>query len=170
MKRTVLTIAALFGLAVVSAAVFVYSGQYEVAADRPHWALTEALLKTLRDRSIETSAASIQVPKLDDPRRIAKGASQYAEMCAGCHLSPASRDSDTRRGLYPQPPDFYRERPGLARAFWVTKHGLKMTGMPAWGPTHDDDAIWSLVAFLQKMPDLDAETYRRLAAQSGTGH
>lgn len=59
---------------------------------------------------------------------------------------------------------------GPGRAFWVTKHGPKMTGMAAWGPTHDDDAIWSLVAFLQKMPDMDAEMYRKMVMRSEAGH
>lgn len=173
MRRILATLA----IAVVSmlalGALFVFSGRYDVGADQRHWSLTESVLGTLRDRSINAAAEGIQVPKLDDAAMIAKGASSYAEMCAGCHLSPLSRDSDTRRGLYPQPPDFYRQRVEPRRAFWVTKHGLKMSGMPAWGRTHDDGEIWSLVAFLQKLPDLDGEAYRAMAmraAAQGRGH
>ena len=39
--------------------------------------------------------------------------------------------------------------------------------MPAWGTTHDDEAIWGLVAFLQKLPDLSADEYASMTAQEG---
>ena len=167
MKRAIAAIIAFVALVAIGAGIFVFSGQYDVGADEPHWAVTESMLRIARDRSIEASARAIDVPALVSPEQVARGAQEYAAMCAGCHLSPLSRDSETRKGLNPQPPDFYRTRVSPQRAFWVTKHGLKMTGMPAWGRTHDDATIWSLVAFLQKMPELDADRYRALAAPEG---
>ena len=53
----------------------------------------------------------------------------------------------------------------------MTKNGIKMTGMPAWGVTHDDDAIWPVVAFITKLPELDATQYQALLAHAkGMGH
>ena len=49
------------------------------------------------------------------------------------------------------------------RAFWIIKHGIKMSAMPAWGKTLDDEAIWDVVAFVRKMPNLTPEDYRQLA-------
>jgi mono/diheme cytochrome c family protein len=49
------------------------------------------------------------------------------------------------------------------RAFWIVKHGIKMTGMPAWGKTLDDAAIWDIVAFVRKMPAMSPETYQDLS-------
>jgi mono/diheme cytochrome c family protein len=166
MKRIALSVAVVLSIVLALALIFVYSGSYNVGADEKHWALTERVLQTMRDRSIEAAARGVEIPKLDDSALITKGAEQYSEMCAGCHLSPISRDSTTRKGLYPQPPDFFRQRIEPRRAFWVTKHGLKMSGMPAWGTSHDDAEIWSLVAFLQKLPDLKADEYRAMVAAS----
>ena len=46
-----------------------------------------------------------------------------------------------------------------------------MTGMPAWGATHDDDAIWPVVAFMTKLPELDETQYQGLLANAqGIGH
>ena len=94
-------------------------------------------------------------------------------MCTGCHLAPGMRDTEMRVGLYPKPPNLsehgVHRKP--AEAFWVIKHGLKMTGMPAWGATHDDQRIWSLVAFLQKLPELSASQYKEMVAEEGgSGH
>ena len=51
-------------------------------------------------------------------------------------------------------------------AFWVIKHGLKMTGMPAWSLGHDDAIIWSIVAFVTRLPGLSAEHYKDMVARA----
>lgn len=106
------------------------------------------------------------VPSLDDPKRVLAGAGQYAEMCEGCHLAPGVADTPLRQGLYPKPPELARHRMDPQTSFWIVKHGIKMTGMPAWGPSHGDDVLWSVVAFLQKLPDLDARQYRDLVSRA----
>ena len=57
-----------------------------------------------------------------------------------------------------------------AEQFWVIKHGIKMTGMPAWGVTHDDEILWDVVAFLGKMPELTAQQYQDLVKSAPKTH
>ncbi|MFN2646041.1 MAG: cytochrome c [Burkholderiales bacterium] len=161
--KSAITAAVVLLLVVGVTAAFVYSGAYNVAADEPHWPITESLLNVLRKRSIETRARALAPPDLVDEKRIAAGASQYAEMCESCHLAPGIAESELRKGLYPKPPELARRAHGDAREmFWIVKHGIKATGMPAWGPTHDDETLWNVVAFLQKLPQLDEKGYREL--------
>ena len=159
-------------LALIVASGFVASGVYDIGADRPHWPLTEKLVGVLRDRSIARQSAGIAVPDLDDPARIRSGARRYAEMCAACHLTPGMRSTELREGLYPQPPDLARH--GVhdrAQAFWVIKHGIKMSAMPAWGRSHDDAAIWEMVAFVKRLPELDEVGFEGMAGRAGDdGH
>lgn len=166
MKTLIALISVLLVLA-AAGAVFIYSGAYNVAADEPHWPVTERALAALRDRSIGARARDLVPPDLNDRQRIAAGAGQYAEMCAGCHLAPGVADTELRRGLYPRPPELARHRHDAREAFWIVKHGIKATGMPAWGPTHDDQTLWSVVAFLQKLPELDERGYRELVGKGG---
>jgi len=157
-------------LVVVSATAFGWanSGQYNVAADVPHWDVTTRALATIRESSIAARSAGLTVPNLADPARIALGAEHYAGMCTGCHLAPGVGDNEMRQGLYPKPPNLtVRRDRSPAQSFWIIKHGLKMSGMPAWGVTHDDEAIWGLVAFLQQLPTMDAATYAALTADAG---
>jgi mono/diheme cytochrome c family protein len=156
-----------------SAAAVVYSGSFNIAADQPHWAVTSQVIQKARDRGIARGARDIAVPSsLADPKMIATGAGEYAEMCVECHLAPGMKDTETRAGLYPQPPNLPVQNPYYkpGEQFWIIKHGLKMTGMPAWGLTHDDETIWAMVAFLQKLPGLSQEEYRDLIVASGGGH
>lgn len=168
--RAVLLVVVIFAVAV---AIFVYSGVYDIGADKPHWGVTASTLETLRERSIARATTNIAVPTdLDSEARIREGAEHYAQMCAACHLTPGMRSTELRQGLYPQPPDLAKlgtDRP--AEAFWVIKHGVKLTAMPAWGVSHSDDAIWDMVAFIRKLPQLDENGFVALAGTHGNdGH
>ena len=157
----------------VFALIGVYSGVFNVAADDPHWGVTSRLIETARDRSIASRTKDIAVPaNLSDEKLVASGAGEYAEMCTGCHLAPGMQDTEMRTGLYPKPPNLAEPGARLAPAqqFWIIKHGLKMTGMPAWGLTHDDEIIWSIVAFLQKLPELSPAKYKELIDAGEGGH
>lgn len=155
-------------IAGVFAVAFVYLGTFEPAADVPHSDITYRLLETTRDRAIALRAKAIAVPLLDDPKLLTEGAEHYHAMCTGCHLAPGMADSEIRPGLYPPPPNLSEHQhhtPG--ETFWIIKHGIKMSAMPAWGKTHDDQAIWGLVAFLQKLPEMTPEQYHALVNRAG---
>jgi mono/diheme cytochrome c family protein len=157
-------------VAVVGAGVYIWSGAYNIAADDPHWPLIEGLMDTVRDRSIAAQASDVVAPALDDDSLIRTGAGNYDAMCVGCHLKPGVERSEASAGLYPAPPNLARRRTDdAARAFWVIKHGIKMSGMPAWGKSMEDEHIWGMVAFLRRLPDMSPERYREMVAAS-VGH
>lgn len=153
-------------------AILIYAGIYNIAADTPHSQPVYWLLQTVRQQSIAARAGRIVVPPdLTDPKRIAAGAAEYAEMCSGCHLAPGMKRTEISQGLYPRAPELRR---GInltpAQEFWVVKHGIKMTGMPAWGVTHDDELLWDVVAFLRKLPELSADQYQTLVKNAPQTH
>lgn len=160
-------------IVVVAALSVGYLGLFSVAADTPHSAVTSHLFAFIRDRSIEVRASGLVVPDLADSKLVELGARHYAEMCTDCHSAPGAPESEIRLGLNPQPPNLSRAGPQRAAAeqFWIIKHGIKMSAMPAWGATHDDHSIWGLVAFVRRLPTLDAAAYAVLAeSNEGGGH
>lgn len=170
MKRTLSIIAVTLLVLAALGAVIIWSGTYNVAADEPHSSLMLGLLEAARERSIAARADEIQVPGLDDAAMARRGAGNYAAMCAGCHLAPQMAESELSVGLYPAPPNLVKHaHTDPAEAFWIIKHGIKATGMPAWGKRMEDQYIWDLVAFLRKLPSLSAEQYKAEVAASG-GH
>ena len=153
------------------ATIFAFSGIYDVAADTPHTALARMLIAAARERSIESRLGDVKVPPLDDAHMIADGAADYDAMCTACHLAPGMGENEMRPGMNPKPPLFWHTQHGDPREqFWVIKHGIKMTGMPAWGVTHSDEEIWNMVAFLQKLPSLSPPQYRAIVASGGDHH
>jgi mono/diheme cytochrome c family protein len=148
------------------AALYFGAGAYDMGADAPHWDVTRRVIETVRDRSIAAHSRNIDLPELEDEQLVSKGAGQYAAMCVNCHLAPGMTDSEIRPGLYPQPPNLSEQRIDPKRAFWVVKHGLKMSGMPAWDIGHDDETIWSIVAFVTRLPGLSAGHYKEMVANA----
>jgi cbb3-type cytochrome c oxidase subunit III len=118
---------------ITAVAVAIYAGLYNIAADVPHTQPVYWLFETARERSVAARARDIVVPNdLDNVNRISKGAGQYAEMCSGCHLAPGMKRTEISRGLYPRAPELRRKSDLTpAEQFWIVKHGVKMTGMPA---------------------------------------
>lgn len=174
MRTIIATLAVVIVIAVLGGLGFIYSGVYHVRATDPHWDLTYWLLDTARSRSIEVHAAGIRVPPgLDGQEKIVIGTEHFAAHCVVCHGAPGVPVGDIAKGLYPQPPNLARaaERLSPAELFWVIKNGIKMSGMPAWAD-HSDGELWATVAFLQKLPGMSEEDYRKLvmASMAHSGH
>lgn len=156
----------------LGAAAFIYLGIYNIAADEPHTPAVYSVLKRLRDQSIQAHARGIMPPAdLASAKRIAVGAGLYTEMCSGCHLGPGVEKSEMSQGLYPQAPELAKVQdltPG--QQFWIIKHGVKLSAMPAWGKTHPDPLIWDMVAFVRKLPGMTPEQYKAIIASAPEDH
>jgi mono/diheme cytochrome c family protein len=167
--RTLATVAVTLGVTLAAmgagAAVFVSSGAYNIGADDHHTKPVFAMIEELRERSISVRSRDLAPPDLDEEARVRQGAAYYAAHCPVCHLAPGMDNSEVRRGMYPHPPNLSQEGVDDPRtAFWIVKHGIKMSAMPSWGKTLDDEDIWDLVAFLRKAPGMTAEKYQQLSS------
>jgi mono/diheme cytochrome c family protein len=156
--------------------VVIYAGVYDVSATAPHWPVTRWVMETARIRSIKTHAAGIAVPPdFDDPAKLPIGVEHFAAHCAVCHGAPGVPRGDIAQGLYPPPPDLAKTARlySSAELFRIVKHGIKMTGMPAWSD-HSDSELWATVAFVKRLPGMSEHDYARLVmasiAQGGHHH
>ena len=159
----VLPVAATLAVLAAGAGLFLVSGIYDIGADDHHTALVMAMITELRDRSIAVRVEELPLPPAGDAAHLAAGAKSYAAHCAGCHLAPGVNRSALSRGLYPHPPNLAQGAPSEARrAFWIVKHGIKMSAMPAWGKTLDDAEIADLVECVRALPAMSEEDYERM--------
>lgn len=178
MKQLAIGALGTVGALAVGGAIALYAGVIDVAADTPHHGTVFRLIEFARERSIARASRDLTPPAdLADAERIRRGAGNYDAMCADCHLAPGRGNSEIRQGLYPEPPDL-SQRPAAdgsaeratARRFWIVKHGIKASGMPAWSKGGmEDAAIWDIVAFLNVLPTLSPAQYRQQVASSD-GH
>ncbi|PWF55623.1 c-type cytochrome [Massilia glaciei] len=163
MKRVFGTLLVIAIALLAALLLFVYSGVYNVAASEPHTRAVRWLLETTRNQSIIDRAEAVITPTdLNSEQRTVRGARLYASMCQLCHLAPGVEPTALHRGLNPQPPRLSAEASEHSSRylFWTTKHGIKMTGMPAWGETHSDEELWDIVAFIKELPVMTAAQYQ----------
>ena len=120
------------------------------------------VLRTAMERSVKRQAHKVQVPELEDPEKVHAGLAAFHETCVICHGAPGEERTQLSKGLYPKAPDLAQAARAWtpAELFVITKGGIKMTGMPAWGPTHSDEQLWQIVAFLRLLPTMPQAEYR----------
>lgn len=133
------------------------SGIYNVAATKPHFRFVDHLIKFALRRSISLHSLNVRLPDLTDPALAQLGREHFATGCAPCHSQPGHARHPIARGMLPSPPrlEGAASRWETRELFWIVRHGLKFTGMPAWTGRDRDDEVWAVVAYLQRMPHDD---------------
>lgn len=155
-------------LAVAAGFGIVFSGVYDVAATEPHSKLEDWVMHSTMERAVRSRAAAVAAPAGFTDQQILAGAGDFAAMCALCHGAPGQERGEIGKGLNPEPPALSEAAKRWSRAelFWIVKNGVRMTGMPAFGPTHDDAALWNIVGFVERLKSMSPEQYEALLAEA----
>ncbi|HEX2225560.1 MAG TPA: c-type cytochrome [Candidatus Binatia bacterium] len=165
MKRWGLRIAVFLIVAALGGFLFAASGIMSIKASSGHWAVTAWILNFTMRRSVTTHALTIDAPSLDDQALVLKGAGHYETGCRPCHGGPdLPQQPRIAEWMTPHPPNLSQEVPKWDpnELFYIVKHGVKFTGMPAWPAQKRDDEVWAMVAFLLTLPGLTGDDYKRL--------
>jgi mono/diheme cytochrome c family protein len=168
-KTILIVLAASAALLLGAAAFVVYAGLYDISATKPHTQPVYSLLETTMRRSVQVRARQVAVPPLDAPERLARGAACFRDHCVQCHGGPGVAPAPMARSMQPLPGsliDAARHwRP--QEIYLITRDGIKMSGMPAWALRLDDDELWSVVAFVDRLPRLSPAAYESAIAGAG---
>jgi mono/diheme cytochrome c family protein len=169
-----ITLALSAAIAALLGGVLVYTGVYDVSATNQHTAPVYHLLEASLRRSVKLRTSDTEVPALDNPERIVSGFKHFDAHCVQCHGAPGIAPQPFALGLMPAPASLV----GAARewqaaeVYWIIRHGIKMSGMPAWQYRMSDEEIWDVVAFMKVLPAFSPADYedwsrRRLPTPSG---
>lgn len=160
----------LLGLAAAALAGLLvsYSGLISIAASSGHLPPVGWFLHWTMQNAVRTQSLGIEPPPgidLRDPALVRRAAGHFETGCAPCHGSPDLARNPVILQMTPPPPPLAEKVPKWQsrELFWIVKHGVKYSGMPAWPAPARDDEIWAMVAFLEALPDIDAASYRALA-------
>ncbi len=165
-KTILLTTTALALGAACVAGAMVYGGLYNVASTTQHTQIVYSVLERAMRQSVRLRARDIEPPALGDERQLVRGAGVFQDKCVQCHGAPGVAQADIGKSMQPVPGPLVdasqRWRP--RELYWLTRHGIKMSGMPAWEFHLSDEELWSVVAFLGRLPQLSPQQYTQLAA------
>ncbi len=171
MKKVLITLLAAALVGIGGVALVIWRGWYDITATSGHLQPVYDLLETSMRFSVQRRAAQINVPRLDAPETVARGAACYRDHCEQCHGGPGVAQGSVGMSLQPLPGpliDASRHwRP--AEIYWITRQGIKMSGMPAWELRLPDDDLWAVTAFIHQLPALTPAAYRTATqAQAGS--
>lgn len=171
LQRFGLAMLVLVALGMVGGSVVIWSGYYNVSANREHWGITTWLLTQVRDQSIRARADDVTVPDLSDPGLIALGAEHYKLGCSSCHGDAGEAQNPVYANMLPRPPDLRKAADDYdaGALYWIVHSGLKYTGMPAWPAVERGDEVWSVVAFLEALNRAEPAAIPALARQDDSG-
>ena len=146
----------------IAGLVFILVGGVPIAADIPHSWLTEKLLHFTFKRSVASRAYQAVAPAdLSADSRVKIGAQHFDLVCSNCHGGPGIGQSTIALSMTPRPQNLPKVVGQFtdAELFQIVMHGVKFSAMPSWSNNSRDDEVWSMVAFLKKLPSMDAKTY-----------
>jgi thiosulfate dehydrogenase len=165
----------LFTLIALVCGVYAVSsfGWYPIGADNPPSALERSIAMRAMDVYADKHKPAVDNPTKLDAENLTAGAKEYEEHCAFCHGGAKAKVSPMQNKFNPPVPQLIAKVPEDPDnwLFWVTKHGVRMTGMPSWDGIMSDEEIWKVVAFLKhsdKLPPETAEAWKQLASEPGT--
>ncbi|WP_338762377.1 c-type cytochrome [Massilia sp. METH4] len=140
------------------------AGWYNVAATQQHFQPVHTLLERGMRESVRFHARDIVPPPLDDDARILRGARLYDQFCVQCHGGPGVAQGPVGKSMQPVPGPLVdaARRWHPRELYWITKHGIRMAGMPAWDFHLREDELWDLVAFLGQFPTQTRGSYQAL--------
>jgi mono/diheme cytochrome c family protein len=167
MKATLTVLATVAALMLVGL-LFIVSGAYNVAATESHTALGEWILHTVTERSI--AAHAYKDSEIEASQDLLAGYQAFSSMCVMCHGGPDASRWEPANGLLPAAPDLREEGSewSLAELTWITEHGIKMTGMPAFGPSHSRQEIVQITTFIDTLSMFSEEESKRFIEQIGS--
>ena len=164
MSRIVVGFAVFVFALTLGALAFVWSGWYDISANVQHTQAVYSLLEQTMHQSVKLRATRIQAPPLDAPAMVSRGAACYLDKCVQCHGGPGVAQAEIGRSMQPLPGPLVDAsvKWRAEELYWITRNGIKMSGMPAWQHRLPDADLWALVAFMQRLPTLTAAEFRGL--------
>lgn len=152
--------------------IVVYTGAYNVAATEDHTPFGRWALDTTMHNSVSSRAGGIAAPARFTSAMISAGAGEYKEYCQHCHGGPGVTRAEWATGMLPMPPELHHAASEWtpSQVFWIVKHGIRMSGMPAFGDTESDQAIWNIAAFVEQLPAMTPEQYKSFGGSGGHSH
>jgi mono/diheme cytochrome c family protein len=169
---TVVLVVAVLWLGLVA---FAYSGAANVGASAGYLPGAKWFFDTISTNSIERHARqAVERGEISEPRSVTdamlrKGASEYQAMCVPCHGAPGGSRGEFGKGMKPEPPDLADVAREMEprEVYWVVNHGVRHTGMPAFGATHSPDDLWAIASFVERFDEMSPDRYKQWIKEAG---
>lgn len=167
-RPILLTLCAVAAALLGGGAVVVYGGLYDVSAARPHAAVVYRLLEVTMRQSVRRQARGIEERPAHSAADVGRGAACFRNHCQVCHGAPGVAAAPSALAMQPLPGPLQQAAAAwrLRELVWITRHGIRMSAMPAWAGRLSDDDIWAVAAFIQQLPATSPAQWRDIDSRT----
>lgn len=150
----------------VGAFAFVRLGLVDPRADIPINRLEQRVAMPALDAAVARRTLELTRPADSTEETLLAGLKLYEDHCAVCHGDGAHPTAALTDALYPRAPQFAKDAPDMSPTenLYITTHGIRLSGMPAWGRILSDEQLWQVTMFLAHMDHLPAAVAERWTA------
>lgn len=171
MRRFLLGFCAAVVVVLLAEFLWLRLGFFDSRADVPESTLERSIAMPSLDASLERHAPEARNPVAATEVNLIAGMKTYQTNCAGCHGDIHQPQTTFGNAFYPRAPQFMEDKADMAenQNFYIIQHGVRLTGMPAWGSLLDDQQIWQVTTFLShmdKLPPPLVEQWKTIASGS----
>lgn len=141
-----------YGFAVILLIIAVRLGILPVQADASPSRLEASLLGSALHASVARHAPTGGNPQPSPETDSIMGVTTYRQLCSRCHGPTDQSDNIYGKSFYPPAPNFALTGTTFSEGeiFWIVKHGIRNTAMPAWGSLLSDEEIWRVAGVVRK--------------------
>jgi mono/diheme cytochrome c family protein len=127
----------------------------------------EVLARAMRHLATPQAVRDRSNPLQPTSEVIGEALQHYADHCATCHANDGSGETPIGRSMFPRVPDMREGRTQSltdGELFSIIEHGIRLTGMPAWGngTPEGERQSWGLVHFVRRLPRLTEDEIARM--------
>jgi mono/diheme cytochrome c family protein len=171
MRRFLLGFIAAVVIVLLAEFLWVRLGFVDPRADVPESILERRVAMPSLDASLDRHAAEVRNPVAATDDNLLAGMKSYQTNCAGCHGDIHQPHAAFGDGFYPRAPQFIEDPPDMPESqnFFIIQHGVRLSGMPAWRSSLNEQEIWQVTTFLSHMNKLSpelSEQWKAIAAKA----
>jgi cbb3-type cytochrome c oxidase subunit III len=131
-------------------------------------AIERVVARATRRLAVPRNSRGATNPVSFSPAVWAESRAHFADHCATCHANDGSGQTEMGQRFYPKVPDMRLDETQEltdGELYWIIENGIRLTGMPAWGPGGGGDLdTWKLVHFIRRLKDLMPEQIAEMKA------
>jgi mono/diheme cytochrome c family protein len=151
--------------------LWVRLGFVDPRADVPESVLERRVAMSSLDASLDRHAAVTKNPVAATDDNLLAGMKSYQTNCAACHGDIHQPHAALADAFYPRAPQFMEDAPDMLESqnFYIIQHGVRLSGMPAWSSSLNEQEMWQLTTFLSHMDKLTPQLSEQWKAIASGG-
>lgn len=157
MKMFILGLVTMFVVPCAVLLILLDRGYVNLRADATPSRLETRVAMGAVDASAERHGPEGGNPLPANETNLMAGLKLYEDNCSICHGDPSEHEGKLDVAFYPPVPKFVDDAPTdmtESQDFYIVKHGIRFSGMPAWEKKLTDEEIWQLSGFLKHLDSL----------------